>query len=145
MDLLDNFEVQLHLAAAAGRRKYESGRLSFASCPLMAHPITSTPALNRTCAQEAWMYFGYTTETGYALLAHPGSLSCPQPHSRRFKGDRRKMCASADLGTNAGVPLSRIYVFFSHFLLMDLMRTGFFCFFSGLHLLIFWVIWGKNS
>lgn len=94
LDLLDNFEVQLHLAAAAGGGGGEGGSMnqavSFASCPLMAYLITRTPVLHRTCAQEAWTYFGYTTETGYALLANLGSLSCPQP-----------------LGTNTGVPLMR--------------------------------------
>lgn len=45
----------------------------------MAHPITRMAVLDGTCAQEAWTYFGYTTETGYALLANLGFLSCPQP------------------------------------------------------------------
>lgn len=71
-------------------RKYESGRVSLASCPLMAHPITRTWALHRTCAQEAWRYCCYTTETGYALFANLGSLSCPQPPSHHYKGDERR-------------------------------------------------------
>lgn len=71
-------------------RKYESGRVSLASCPLMAHPITRTWALHRTCAQEAWTYCCYTTETGYALFANLGSLSCPQRPSHHYKGDERR-------------------------------------------------------
>lgn len=71
-------------------RKYESGRVSLASCPLMAYPITRTWALHRTCAQEAWRYCCYTTETGYALFANLGSLSCPQTPSHHYEGDERR-------------------------------------------------------
>lgn len=99
------FERQstLHLLALVGQlwspaptcsgssgRKYESGRVSLASCPLMAHPITRTWALHRTCAQETWRYSCYTTETGYALFTNLGSLSCPQPLSHYYEGDERR-------------------------------------------------------
>lgn len=69
-------------------RKYESGRVSLAPCPLMAHPITRTWALHKTCAQEAWRYCCYTTETGYSLFTNLGS--CPQPPSYHYKGDERR-------------------------------------------------------
>lgn len=36
------------------------------------------------------MYCCYTTETGYALFANLGSLSCPQLPSHHYKGDERR-------------------------------------------------------
>ena len=115
--------------------------VSFALCPLMAHPITRTPAPHRTCAQEAWTYFSYTRDTGYALFANLGSLSCPQPHSRRHKGDRRKMCAFSEptlVCQSAGYSIHPVCVF-RHFLLHEPF------FFAGLHLLISWIIWEKEG
>lgn len=81
------FELQLALhqltllwssAQTCCTRRKEWVRISLASCPLMAHPISGTWALNWTCAQETWRYCSYTTETGYVLFSNLGSLPCPQ-------------------------------------------------------------------
>lgn len=90
----DSFEVQLQVEAAATEGS-KTGRVSLVSCPLMAHPITGTWLLHKTCAQETWRYCHYTTETGYALFTNLGSLPLIPLHAiMRVTKEGHRECVS---------------------------------------------------